>query len=72
MRRDFIAIAGWGLMIAILLGIIAGVINDVNHPELWDGDWIDDPRRYWPYLTVVSGFLAAVAVYVWWECRNDR
>jgi hypothetical protein len=48
------------------------IMQDLSHPELWEQDWMHDPRIYLPMLAgvVVMGLLMAMHVY--WTERRKR
>jgi hypothetical protein len=62
----------FGLLLAIALpiGIVAGVMYDLQHPELWDTDWLHDPRRYWPYMAVGSSIIVLIVLVTWRDGRR--
>jgi hypothetical protein len=49
------------------------IVNDLQHPEIWDGDWRHDPRIYLPMYAVLGILAALMAVYILYtEWRSRR
>ena len=57
-------IVGLVSMIGLPIGFICVLCYDLAHPELWDQDWMHDPRGYLTFIAVVFPSLL-----FWWWCE---
>src|SRR4051794_4052537 len=53
-------------VMALLMG--CRLYYDLTHPENWDGDWFDDPRRYGPVVAIQLAVLVPVFL---WKCYQQ-
>jgi hypothetical protein len=58
--------------VSIPLWYIPVIITDLMHPELWDKDWMHDPRIYLPMLGVVGVLGLLMAAHISWTERRKR
>ena len=64
------SLVGTALMVALPVCMAARLIYDLTHPENWNGDWFEDPRRYWPVAVAEVVLIAVLACICWREARS--
>jgi hypothetical protein len=58
--------------ISIPLWYVPLIVNDLAHPELWDKDWMHDPRIYLPGCAIVVALGLLLAAHIYWTERRKR
>ena len=53
-----------GILICIVAPLWYGYVlcDDLAHPEIWDSDWMHDPRAYLPYTATLLVLVLALVI----------